>query len=760
MLGESMFGIVRGFLRLILLVVCVASVASVATAEITLISKNISYDPASGVIRASGGVIVTQLMEDGSVRELHSENIEYNKKTGKIKLIGKSMIKEPTGDILSTENVELDAATKNAIVKALVVVLKDSAKIKAQKGTKVKDVFTFENATYSPCKETSCSVPLWDLVAEKVIYDRKSQKFIYKNVKLRIKGTPIFFTPYFSHPSHEVKRKTGVLTPILRYHSDTGLYVGIPVYIAIAPDKDLRMTPYFSTKGRWLAGCEYRQKFVHGDFDISASVLKKKTGKRKGEEVTTGETTILDTTAETTEAKPDPTKHTRWHVDATYISTRFDKKRLTIRLNRSSDVTYKAIYPIGTARHIDNDWLSEKYNDSKAVLDSYDHNYFLKTEAHYYQTSDKYTAPVLCPHINLNARKTGIAGGTVAFDSDVAYLNRKKEKSLEFSKEFFRISNKLSWSRAINVNVVLLEIDSGFRADIYSISETRHANTSKSRIFPIIENQVSVSVPYTCRLKNTNQMAIFGPKVALNSVETSRKRANLEQNEDSIFDSTSDLNLYSLRRYGGYDAIEHGERVSVGFESSVYDNERRWLNIFVGKSQAIGNRQKSKFAGKNTTVGRITLKPNDNFAFRMRYVGLPATEKPRLLELGAETTIMNVTIGAGYFYDAKESSLQKNGISQFGVNCAVKINALWSLSASQVINLKRKNGKKNLACGGAVRYEDECFELRLGIYRTNFKEADIKPKTGVVLAIVFKTLGALAKSTGHYSYEGQIGNVA
>jgi LPS-assembly protein len=713
--------------------------ANVLQAEITLNSRNISYDPSSGIIAALGDVVVKQTTEDG-VRELHCEKVSYNKKTEEIKLIGEAIIKEPNGDVISVKNVELDSEFKNAIAKALVIILKDSSKIKAREGIKNNEVFTFENATYSPCREVNCKLPLWDLAADKFVFDRKEKKFIYKNVRLRLKGLPIFFTPYFSHPSPDVKRKTGFLTPVFRHYSDKGFFLGLPFYIALSRDKDLKLTPFLNTKGKRLASGKYRQKFTKGDFKISASVLAKSKSKIKSKRKSKKKINQFD-------------RHTRWHVDSYFSSYNFDKKRLIVRLNRSSDVTYKTVYPIDLTRH-SSFLLREKYNDSKVVFDVYDKNYFLTTESHLYQTADKKTVPTVLPHINFNCIKNDFT-----FDSDTLYLTRKKEKTTMFAKDFFRSTNKISWDKSIELSPVLLELNSGFRADFYNVNEAKGADRSKDKIFPILENQVGVSVPFTSQIKSTNQTAIWGPKITLTSVETSKKRAYFKQNEDSVFDNCSDLNLYAINRFGGYDAIENGEKISAGFENSIYNSKRRWLNAFVGRAVNVNSRRKTRFKKRDSTVGRLILKPLENVSFRMRFVGMPLFEKTNLFESGINAKYGNVFGSVGYYYDKRIAYVQKSGVSQIGLKCGARLTEFWSVSALEILNLKRKAGKRSLVRGVTANYKDECFEMGIGVFRTNFKSGDIKLKTSIALTIVFKNLGSLAKSRG-YGYNSDIGNVA
>lgn len=726
----------------------------IANAEIILDAGVVSYDPKSGIIVADGDVRVVQNLENHKTRELYAETVKYNRKTGQIKLIGEAIMKEPNGDIFSARNMSLEKGFKDAIAEALVVVLKDFSKIKSEKGEKKSNLYVFENVSYTPCKETACSAPLWDLVAEKTTYDRAEKKFVHKNVKLRIKGKPILFSPYFEHPSFDVKRKTGFLTPIFRKSSDIGFLAGFPFYIAISPDKSLKITPFINSRRRAFASTEYKQLFPNADFLLSASFLEK--GKNKLPKKSSVEVSKMTEAEKAKEEAKRRDKRTRWHIDTIIKSHELDNKRITLRFNRSSDMTYKAKYPVEHIRGHE-DFMKKKYNDSGIIMDFYDKNYFLTTDMHMYQTEDKATAPMICPHINFNTRKEAFYG-EISFDSDTLCLGRNEKKSAMLAERFFRSSNTLRWQKSTNFAPFLLDVNSAFRADTFNASKTESAK-SVQRTFPVFENQVALSLPYTSKLRLNGNTSIWAPKVSFTSVQTSTKRIKIKQREDSVFDNFSDLNLYAINRFGGYDSIERGERVSAGFENSIYNSKRRWLNFYVGRSFAISQDNDEQFKGRDKFVGRFVVKPIETLSFRMRFVGMPIFENSRQFEMGVNGGYGKISAGASYLYDRKISYVEERGVSQLGLHCGYKINEFWKISGTQILNLLPHGGKHTLAHSIFANYTDECFALDIGLYRRNFKYKDIKPHTGIILTIHFKNLGNFIHSGKRNLYNEGIGTV-
>ena len=138
---------------------------------------------------------------------------------------------------------------------------------------------------------------------------------------------------------------------------------------------------------------------------------------------------------------------------------------------------------------------------------------------------------------------------------------------------------------------------------------------------------------------------------------------------------------------------------------------------------------------------------------------MPLLEDTRQFEAGINGDFKKVFAGISYLYDKRISCVQENGVAQLGFNCGYKINEFWKVSFSKILNVRRHSGKKNLAQTIFASYADECFELDFGIYRTNFKDKDIKPRTGVVLTIAFKNLGNAIRSGKKNIYNESLGLV-
>lgn len=129
-------------------------------------------------------------------------------------------------------------------------------------------IVSLDNATYSTCSPLH---PNWQISAKQITIDRDKNRGTAKDVVLRIKNVPVFYSPYLSF-SIDKARQSGFLTPVLSSSSDNGFAIGLPYYWNIAPNFDLMVTPiYYSKNSLQLNGLfRYLTKGSVGSIEVSA----------------------------------------------------------------------------------------------------------------------------------------------------------------------------------------------------------------------------------------------------------------------------------------------------------------------------------------------------------------------------------------------------------------------------------------------------------------------------------------------------------
>lgn len=130
---------------------------------------------------------------------------------------------------------------------------------------------------------TTCSPSneVWKISASKMTLDHEEEWGSARDVVLRIKDIPVFYTPYASFPISD-KRKSGFLPPSYGSGSRTGAEIITPYYWNIAPNMDATISPRFmADRGIMLMG-EYRYLFEDGYGEIDGEFLPSDGGSNLG----------------------------------------------------------------------------------------------------------------------------------------------------------------------------------------------------------------------------------------------------------------------------------------------------------------------------------------------------------------------------------------------------------------------------------------------------------------------------------------------
>ncbi len=96
--------------------------------------------------------------------------------------------------------------------------------------------------------------PAWKIQAKQIELNQDTGRGVTRGTKLYVKDVPVLAIPYFNFPIDD-RRTTGILTPTFGYTNDGGAQLGVPVYLNLAPNYDLTLTPSFmSRRGGKLDG--------------------------------------------------------------------------------------------------------------------------------------------------------------------------------------------------------------------------------------------------------------------------------------------------------------------------------------------------------------------------------------------------------------------------------------------------------------------------------------------------------------------------
>jgi LPS-assembly protein len=156
------------------------------------------------------------------------------------------------------------------------VILNDETKIWAEQfRKKANDNKVMRNALYTPCDFCEGSEkPLWQIRARKVTHDAKRKDINYNDAFLDIKGVPVLYTPFLSHPDPMVRRRSGFLMPSIGSTNYLGGTLQLKYFWDINPNSDLLLSPIFTTDKNIVWGGQYRQYFDKGYLNVEGTYLK------------------------------------------------------------------------------------------------------------------------------------------------------------------------------------------------------------------------------------------------------------------------------------------------------------------------------------------------------------------------------------------------------------------------------------------------------------------------------------------------------
>ncbi len=711
-------------------------------------ADEITYQEHDKIIIAKGNVEVTQYVLNVGWRVLRSDRLRFDQKQDKIFVYGNVKLKEPTGDIIFTESAEFTGDFKKGVIETLRLWTKDESQLSAANGYREDGNEThFKKAIYSPCKvcrkdDGGSTLPLWQIKAEKIIHDKESQTITYYNARLELKGVPVFYMPYFSHPDPKVKRKSGLLFPTYGVSKDLGTLVSLPVYYAIAPNHDLTITPIKTTKQGGIITSDYRHRFRDGEAAVSVSYTK-----------TRG---LQPATTPQPLNGPRLPKADRWHLMSKVKYDIDDERRVSLDLNRASDTTYLGRYPIVTHRvpsFIQNRNLTSSVNFEKFHGESY-----FGAKGLSFQTDAPKTTPLVFPTARYhNQYESDKLGGILSTDGNLLSLSRQTPVPGRLATQMQRLSSGISWKLPYQTrNGQLLTFQASGRMDAYyfrryqfssaplSSPQRAHLEHTTGRIFP----QTSVDWRYPLLKQLAHADWILQPMAM--AVASPSQLINMRTpNEDSTTFELDDTSLFLPNRFDGIDRTDTGYRAVYGAENTFYFSRQRSVNVFLGQSRRLDHRQVvasglGEDQNQSDYVARIKVKPIKWLTTRYRCSINPQDNKPRYSELGFTVGQKAFRFDAGYVYLNKKATVKQKDISQVNFQISSQVVENWSLSLGQIRNLKHNRGGSSLANFLLATYKDECFQVDAGLYKTSYTDRDIHPDSGFLVRITFKNLGNFA----------------
>jgi LPS-assembly protein len=688
---------------------------------VLLLADELTYDEELGIVTARGNVEISQ-----GDNVVHADTVSYNQRTDRVTATGNVSLTGPEGDTIFADYVELSGDLKSATVETIRMLLSDRSRLAAASGTRSDDGNKTElnRAVYSPCdlcEDDPMRPPLWQIKAIRVTHDREKKRIEYRDAWLEMFGVPVLYTPYFSHPDPSVKRASGLLAPTFGYSGKLGASMRLPYYWVLSDDKDVTITPIFSTGEYPVLLTEYRQRVQDGRFDIKAS------GTFSDED---------DNEANLEEGE------FRGHIDATGRFDIDDQWRWGFDIERAADKTYERLYDFSDERTLTSHLFAEGF---------YARNYASLQAFAFQGTRDidqNEEAPIVLPQLDYNyVSQPYWFGSYFTFDADALVLSRIE------GRDSRRLSLKGGWVLPYTSPWGdIYRLSAQVQGDIYSFNGLDPnsndpnptgptENGTDGRLFP----QISLEWRYPFVKHHEGWHEVVEPIAQIVAGPNGGNPGTIP-NEDSLDVEFDETNLFDLNRFAGLDRVDSGQRVNYGLRWSFYGDQGGYASAFIGQSYSFNERNNfDAGSGLDTRmsdiVGAIYINPADylDLLYRFRIDGdsMQAQRDELLLHAGPDW--LNVDLSYAFLSAEADPNTTFGDRQEVAARLNMKFDEYWSAFIGARRDLEEG---RMLSYGGGIAYQDECFDIRTSIFHNNYEDGEQDPGIKVLFSIAFKNLGS------------------
>ncbi len=679
-----------------------------ADEPVALEADEVGYDQASGIVVAQGNVEVIQ----GSYI-LNAQQLTYFQRSNLVKATGNVSMLQPNGDVYFADNVELKDDMKRGVIHNFRARLADNSVFAAAEARKVNPNITqLTKAAYTPCNLCADAAPFWQLKASDVEVNQGDETVRYENARMEMFGVPIAYAPYFSHPTPDAEAKSGFMTPSYSSGGNLGARVEVPYYWRIDHDKDILITPWYSTEVGPLLEGDYRQLTNNGSYTAQFSGTFPEELDSAGNEIGGNEF--------------------RGHIYAKGVENLSTYSRVGFDINRSTDDTYLRRYRFGNERVL----FSRVYAEAAK-----DRNYALVQGLGIQglrATDNKDTTPLVVPTVEGYYESEPYESGlTLHAFGNAQSLTR------DTGVDQHRVSVTTGASLPmVTDNGHVFTATANVRSDLYNVKDVpiglQTYDGTEGRVIP--QAALEWRYPLIQGFGSGDSMTIEPIVLAVAQPGGNNPAEILNANEDNTLIELTDTNLFSLNRMPGLDTVDSGSRLAYGFRSQYLFSGGQAFDAMLGQNFNADDDTpfpNSTRAGKNISdvIGRFAL---DYAPFTLGYRFALDREEftPNRTEflLGFSDSWLSLN----GVYSSVENNRYLVDSEEASLNAVMPIWGGWSIYGGGRRDL---DINQMIASSGGLIYRNECFTMAIQGLRTYTRDRDIEPNSEVTVRFGFKNLG-------------------
>lgn len=680
---------------------------------VSLQADTIDYDQQHNVVYAHGHV---EIVQENTV--LLADSLIYDQQRNVVQAMGNVSMLEPAGNVFFADAVGLKDDMKQGVIEQFKARFTDDS-IFVANGAKRVDENHIElfKAAYTPCKCDRDSItgnPSWSIYAEHALVDEEKQKITYDNAYFSAFGVPILYTPYFSHPTPGADNQSGLLMPEFLQSRNLGSVFKQPVYYAIAPDKDITLTPIITSKEGVVMAGAYRQLLDEGQLKINGSLTSAAARDTQGSQVTGREL--------------------RGHIDALGNFKISDNYDWGFNIRRTTDETYLRLYNFSNDPYLNSRVYAEGFNFVPGSSRNYASIEGLSFQGLTAQDATS-LIPVVAPLAFFNWQSDPLDhNARISFDANTMALFRDRGSD----------SRRLSGTARVDVPYVtndgqVFTVETQLRSDVYDVSDVLLANnTEYSGITGRVIPQFSIDWRYPF-IKHMENSSLTLEPLANFTISPGGGNPSTIPNEDSLLPDFNETNLFSSERFPGYDRVENGPRVSYGVRGQAQIMSDKYIDALIGQQYRVINDPNFPIANDLTSdfsdyVGRVgaTYAP---FSLAYRFRLDRDTFAPNRSEVQLAYMREPLTLSTTYLKLRNDPILGEREIVN-GVS-TVNLDENWGVIASGSRDIQLN---QTVNTSGGVIYKNECLNITTMLGKDYTNVLQVKPSLSFWFRVSLKNL--------------------
>ena len=737
-----------------------------ADAQMLLAADTLVYDNDRNTITAVGGVQI----DYGGYRVV-AQRVTYDRRTSRVIGSGNVEIIDRDGNRFRAQEMDLTDDLSEGFVRALRVETVDRTFFGAESAVREGGrLTTFNKGVYTacePCEENPERPPLWQIKAQRIIWNGQAKTVRFENARFEFFGLPIAYLPFLEVADPTVKRKSGFLMPSVLGGSERGYGLKVPYYFALSPTYDLTVSVTGYTQQGFLGEAEWRQKFNNGEYNLRVAGISQ----RHPENWEPNEVDALQTDRGMVASKGDFDINSRWSAGWNVMV--------------QSDKNFANTYEIeGYSGSVVRDEVYLTGLDDQNYFDLRGYRFQVQESSAYGGRND--SQPLVLPNLDYTyTPDREVAGGELTFDVNSQALYR--EEGMYTSGDGFRklqglqgdsgrFTAEAEWKRSFitSAGLVLTPIlhargDSIFTdysqdaaAQIQSFASGVGAETDIQSAYYRSMATAGIEARWPILFSAAGSAHIIEPMAQIFARPDEPYHDELGiPNEDAqslVFDATT---LFERDKFSGYDRIEGGTRANIGIRySGSFANGWTAHGLFGQSYHLAGDNPYASpdlvnvgaYSGLETDVsdyvGLIGVTLPNGLSFS---TGARLDEKTfelRRTDVRAAGTVGAVTAGVQYaFIDAQPGYGFANDRQEVTGTTSIRFHENWRGFASGTYDLESETLVKN---SFGFAYDDECFTYLMTFSQErNIRTREVENSFGFRISL--RTLGDFGSSSGSFT---------